>query len=1097
MKLRAHERNRLNEKSNKQEPLPTAAEHKKADDAFEEGSRFSSTLAKISPVGIFQTDAQGNCLYVNECWCKIAGLTPAIALGKGWAQAIHPDDREKAAQAWYISAQAQQNFIMEYRMQRPGGVTRWVHGEAAAERDAAGKVVGYVGAVTDITQSKQVEESLRKSEARYRSLFENMLNGFAYCRMLYDDLNRPVDFIYLDVNEAFGRLTGLKNVVGKPVSEVIPGIMEQNPELLEIYDRVASTGISEIFDLDLKPLNKWFTISVYSPGKGCFVAVFDDITERKRLEIAQHETLDRLRKIASQAPGVVYQFRLRPDGSACVPYASEAAREIYRLDPEEIREDASGIFTPVHPDDLENFKSSIEASARDLAPWQHEYRLKFDDGTVRWLFGNSTPQREADGSTLWHGFLTDITGRKINEERALQSEAKLRAFLDNISDTLWLIDASLNISYVSPSVTHMLGALPGDLIGRPSALVIHPDDMAVVINAQRYVKEHPGEPHTIQYQVKHEHGRWIHVESTGVNMLGNPVINGVLVTMRDITSNKLSENALRASESRYRLLVESSPFCIHEIDLEGRLLSMNRAGLNMLGLEDAMKIRGKPYLGTVSPQDAGRVGALLQNAITNGASSHFEFYASSDVPQYFKSCFIPIKDADGKVLKLMGITENITGRKRAEQALAESESRFREIFNTVSDAIFIHDAKTGRIVDVNHRMCEMYGLTREEALACSPDDLSAGTPPYSSAEATEKIRLAHAEGPQTFDWLARARDGHLFWVEVSLQFALIGSQRRILAVVRDISERKHTEEEIRIAAIAFETQEGIVVTDANSMILRVNHAFTGITGYTAEEAIGRTPRLLKSDLHDTAFYAAMRESLQRTGTWKGEIWNRRKNGEVYPEQLTITAVKGKNGEVTHYVATMVDITERKRAEAQIYDLAFHDSLTRLPNRRLLNDRLEQTMASSKRRGLYGALMFLDMDNFKPLNDGHGHDVGDLLLVEVARRISSCVREVDTVARFGGDEFMVMLNELDTDKTESTKQAGIVAEKIRISLAEPYVLKTRHEGKAETTIEHRCTSSIGVALFINHDVGAENLLKWADMAMYQAKEAGGNSIRFHE
>jgi len=192
-----------------------------------------------------------------------------------------------------------------------------------------------------------------------------------------------------------------------------------------------------------------------------------------------------------------------------------------------------------------------------------------------------------------------------------------------------------------------------------------------------------------------------------------------------------------------------------------------------------------------------------------------------------------------------------------------------------------------------------------------------------------------------------------------------------------------------------------------------------------------------------------------------------------------------------------DVTARKLIEEEIRTLAFYDELTKQPNRRLLNDRLVQCMAASKRNGRYGALMFLDMDNFKPLNDTHGHSVGDLLLVEVARRINKCVREMDTVSRFGGDEFVVMLSELDVDKAKSTAEAGIVAEKIRIALAEPYLLTVRHTGKAETTVVHHCTSSIGVLLFIDHEYSAEDIIKWADLAMYQAKNDGRNLIRFFD
>lgn len=194
---------------------------------------------------------------------------------------------------------------------------------------------------------------------------------------------------------------------------------------------------------------------------------------------------------------------------------------------------------------------------------------------------------------------------------------------------------------------------------------------------------------------------------------------------------------------------------------------------------------------------------------------------------------------------------------------------------------------------------------------------------------------------------------------------------------------------------------------------------------------------------------------------------------------------------------VTDITARKEAEEQIKTLAFYDTLTQLPNRRMLNDRIRQAIAASKRNGCYCALMFMDLDNFKPLNDAQGHSAGDALLIEAARRICSCVREVDTVARFGGDEFVVLLSELGEDKAESTAQTGIIAEKIRAALAEPYLLKLQREGKAETTIEHHCTASIGVVLFIKDVAGTEDIIKSADLAMYQAKNDGRNLIRFFD
>lgn len=206
-------------------------------------------------------------------------------------------------------------------------------------------------------------------------------------------------------------------------------------------------------------------------------------------------------------------------------------------------------------------------------------------------------------------------------------------------------------------------------------------------------------------------------------------------------------------------------------------------------------------------------------------------------------------------------------------------------------------------------------------------------------------------------------------------------------------------------------------------------------------------------------------------------------------------IRNKNGDVERLMGITEDITERKEAEEIICNLAFYDALTQLPNRRLLNDRLEQAKAVSKRSGRYGAVMFLDLDNFKSLNDMYGHEAGDLLLIETAHRITRCVREMDTVARLGGDEFVVILNELDVDKYLSAEQARIVAEKIRVSLAEPYLLTYSHDGNVETTMEHRCTSSIGVALFVDHETRQEDILKSADVAMYEAKEDGRNTICF--
>ncbi|PPK77062.1 PAS domain S-box-containing protein/diguanylate cyclase (GGDEF)-like protein/hemerythrin-like metal-binding protein [Methylobacter tundripaludum] len=426
-----------------------------------------------------------------------------------------------------------------------------------------------------------------------------------------------------------------------------------------------------------------------------------EVVERQKAEQASQDALDRLQKIASQVPGLVFQFQLFPDGSSRIPYANEAIRSLYRVSPEEVSEDATKVLAALHPDDLENFKTSFKVSARDLTPWRQEYRLKFDDAPVCWLFGNALPQRQADGSVLWHGFITDIT--------------------------------------------------------------------------------------------KH----------------------------------------------------------------------------------------------------------------------------------------------------------------------------------------------------------------------------------------------------------------------------------------------KQTEVELRIAATAFELQDAMLVTDANNVILKVNQAFTRITGYSAEEVIGKTPNLLSSGQHDKTFYSSMWESINRTDAWQGEIWNRRKNGEMFPEWLIITAVKEpdeKNEHVNNYVASFSDITSRKAAEEEIKQLAFYDPLTQLPNRRLLQERLKHSIDVERRDGKRLALLMLDLDRFKAVNDSLGHLAGDELLQQVAVRISTRLRDVDMVARLGGDEFVVLLEDI-----AHAEDAARVAAEIIFVLGKPFQLTQSNDVQIG--------ASIGISLYPEHGASYEMLMDHADAALYQAKDQG--------
>ncbi|MGA7749791.1 MAG: EAL domain-containing protein [Gallionella sp.] len=402
----------------------------------------------------------------------------------------------------------------------------------------------------------------------------------------------------------------------------------------------------------------------------------------------------------------------------------------------------------------------------------------------------------------------------------------------------------------------------------------------------------------------------------------------------------------------------------------------------------------------------------------------------------------------------------------------------------VLDGIYWCDEQA-RILDVNDSACKMVGYSREELLSMTVAQLD---PNFSIETWPARWDFLKKQGSATFETLHRHKDGRVITVEITANFISYNGRELHCDFVRNITERKHVDEALRIAAITFDTQEGILITDSDAKILRVNQAFHDITGYSAAEVVGKNPRLLQSGRHDAAFYQAMWSALLGTGKWSGEVWDRRKDGSIYPKLLTITAVYDNDRRLTHYVAVFRDISNRKQSEQEIHQLAFYDPLTMLPNRRLLMDRLQQALAVSARNGRYGALLFLDLDHFKTINDTQGHAMGDHLLIEVARRLQTCVREGDSVARLGGDEFVVVLEDLSNEADEAATQTESVAEKIRSELGQPYLLK-----------DYECysTVSIGISLFFNHQESAEDLLQQADVAMYQAKMAGRNTIRFFD
>lgn len=408
----------------------------------------------------------------------------------------------------------------------------------------------------------------------------------------------------------------------------------------------------------------------------------------------------------------------------------------------------------------------------------------------------------------------------------------------------------------------------------------------------------------------------------------------------------------------------------------------------------------------------------------------------------------------------------------------KSDSLLRHFFDLPFVGMAIISPETKRWLQFNDHLCNILGFTREELVEKAwpemlhQDDLALDNVQFERVVQGEiegymmEKRFIHQDGSTVHTSL-----------DVKCVRKLDGTVNFIVATIEDVTSRKYAEEQFKLAAKVFEeSAEALMITDANCNIARVNHAFTVISGYSEADVIGKNPRILSSGQQGGEFYRAMWEHLAEFGYWKGEIWNRRKNGDVYPEQLSISAVTNEFGEISDYVAVFSDISQLKDTEAQLEFLAHHDPLTSLPNRRLLFARMEHGIDVARREGKKFALLMLDLDRFKHINDSFGHLAGDQLLQQVAERLTLRLRKIDTVARLGGDEFTVMLEDI-----AHPEDAARVADLIIADLSEPWQLP--HYG------EVRIGVSIGISLYPQHGSTPETLLQQADTALYLAKAQG--------
>ncbi|WKJ92084.1 EAL domain-containing protein [Methylomonas montana] len=540
-----------------------------------------------------------------------------------------------------------------------------------------------------------------------------------------------------------------------------------------------------------------------------------------------------------------------------------------------------------------------------------------------------------------------------------------------------------------------------------------------------------------------------------------------------------SHQRLREKETKLRGLYELSPLGIALTDMQGRYVNFNEAFRRICGYSadelktlDYWTLTPKEY----APQEATQLDLLTGKGYYGPYEKEYRRKDGRLIPIRLNGMLIT--GADGQRY-IWSIVEDISEWKQVQNALSKSEERYRRIVETSSEGIWSidHDIRT---TFVNPAMSQMLGRNPEEILGRAVYDFVFEE---DLPDIKRQLELHKQKINSQYELRFRHKDSHICWFSIN-STALMDDQGNFagsFAMFTDITERKRAEDDIRLAALVYQaSSQAMMVTDADNHIITVNPAFTDVTCYEQKESLGQNPKILSSGRHDKAFYQTMWASLNTTGKWQGEIWNRRKNGEIFPEWLTINTIYQADGSVHRRVALFSDITKEKENEDLIWRQANFDMLTELPNRRMVYDRMSEEIKKIRRDRKHLAVLFVDLDRFKEVNDTLGHEVGDILLKESAQRMMSCVRDSDIIGRLGGDEFVIILNDLD-----DINCVGQIANKLLDKLATPYQLGI------ETAY---ISASIGISIYPDDATEAATLLKNADQAMYAAKRQGRN--RFH-
>ncbi|MBK9441954.1 MAG: EAL domain-containing protein [Comamonadaceae bacterium] len=828
---------------------------------------------------------------------------------------------------------------------------------------------------------------------------------------------------------------------------------------------------------------------------------FRDITEQAQAQAALAEREAIYRTILDNVDASIYL----KDTKGCYLFANRAVRELWQVDMDGIVGFGDEkFFDAATTDNIRKNDRRVLAGGETLKA--EEVNTVPATGTTTVFQSTKLPLRHADGSIYaLCGISMDITARRQAELALAEREAQLRTLIEAVPDTVqfkdgdgrWLVANNVclrlfgleRLAWQNRSDSQIGSLYPH--LATEMAACRRSDEAAwtsgeAILRSEECVVDGQGNP--------------LYFDMIKVPLFDAQHQRHALVIVgRDISERKRAERNLN-------MAVEVAQLVLWELDFVSQRLLYEQALLSRLGL-DVEQAPGSlhEWIERVHPDDLASFQAQVAQALKpDGSVFDMEYRMAGKAGEFqwiHSRARIVQRGPDGQALLAVGTSMNITARKAIEEAVRISEEQSRNLASmlrlmcdNVPDMIWAKDLNK-RYIFANRAICaqllnasdtdEPLGKTdlffaQRERAAC-PD-----RPQWHTfgelCQDSDTLTLERG-GPSVFEEFGNVK-GKLLYLDVH-KAPFVDNNGTVIGTVgsaRDITLRKQEQEQLLLSASVFShAREGIMITAADGTIIEVNAAFSHITGYARDEVLGQNSRLLKSDRQDNDFYAALWRSLHEKGHWYGEIWNRRKNGDVYPEMQTISAVRDASGAVLQYVALFSDITALKEHERQLEHIAHYDVLTTLPNRVLFADRLHQAMVQAQRRGQLLAVAYLDLDGFKAINDRHGHDAGDQLLVTLSAHMKESLREGDTLARLGGDEFVAVLIDL-ADVAASTLMLGRLLDAAALPVQ-----------RGDYTLQ--VSASIGVTYYPQAtEVDADQLLRQSDQAMYKAKLAGKN--RYH-